>query len=609
MHKKTFLSEMLFVEQSIEDQHSRSAGQYLEECRRRGPRQVCQYQFRKNDIVWICKSCQQDDTCVQCNECFEAADHKGHEVFFYHSQAGGCCDCGDASSWRMEGCCTRHGIVLEDPLVYVPDGVRGVGTEMMKTIVSRLVRFCAGYKEAYSVETSSARHLIADTSAWHLVLHNDDINSFDHVIDTLVNIGIGTQECRQIAMTVHKEGWKLIRSGCFSELKEDALLMQAASLQVALLPDKLYLEREAILITLSWMLELARVNDGFCRLVSGAFPIDDLISLFRVDNYLCKDIVLTLHNLYLALMADIAFKSEIARAYSMAISDIARNYSIGLGPQESSAFSLSVQFLNRPVIVNELVHKYGYLTSLCESIACMLDLPQADFMHEVLNSRRYNPLFGDLKIMFSIAGVSRIFCSTELAKWLNLLSKFQYMHDQYREIRSHIEFEGREWINAFNLYLGMTSMFDYLVSWFEHPSSTISETSTFSDSTVTVLLPSAHDVLVSIKNAVVTWQAHKWLSENYMLHDCYCFPNSVLQLGEYPRNLSFHILLHRFLANSIRECCKYHMHIESINRFRDNILSDYESTKHLPDLPLLAMSWASQIKAGIWRRNGQVRFC
>ena len=66
-----------------------------------GPRQVCQYQFKINDIVWICKQCQKDETCVLCNNCYQKSSHIGHEVFFYHSAAGGCCDCGDHQAWYI----------------------------------------------------------------------------------------------------------------------------------------------------------------------------------------------------------------------------------------------------------------------------------------------------------------------------------------------------------------------------------------------------------------------------------------------------------------------------------------------------------------------------
>jgi len=59
------------------------------------PRRVCQHPFRKNDIVWVCRTCQADETCVLCHACYSKSNHEGHDVAFYHAQAGGCCDCGD----------------------------------------------------------------------------------------------------------------------------------------------------------------------------------------------------------------------------------------------------------------------------------------------------------------------------------------------------------------------------------------------------------------------------------------------------------------------------------------------------------------------------------
>jgi Putative zinc finger in N-recognin (UBR box) len=54
------------------------------------PRRVCQHPFKKNDIVWVCRTCQADETCVLCHACFKASNHDGHDVAFYHAQAGGC---------------------------------------------------------------------------------------------------------------------------------------------------------------------------------------------------------------------------------------------------------------------------------------------------------------------------------------------------------------------------------------------------------------------------------------------------------------------------------------------------------------------------------------
>ena len=36
--------------------------------------------FKSGEIIWHCRTCQSDDTCVLCQECFDGGDHTGHEV-------------------------------------------------------------------------------------------------------------------------------------------------------------------------------------------------------------------------------------------------------------------------------------------------------------------------------------------------------------------------------------------------------------------------------------------------------------------------------------------------------------------------------------------------
>jgi hypothetical protein len=62
----------------------------------RGGRVYQQHPLKRNDIVWECRMCQSDETCVFCHLCWEEEGHVGHDVTFYHAHAGGCCDCGDA---------------------------------------------------------------------------------------------------------------------------------------------------------------------------------------------------------------------------------------------------------------------------------------------------------------------------------------------------------------------------------------------------------------------------------------------------------------------------------------------------------------------------------
>ena len=59
------------------------------------------------------------------------------------------------------------------------------------------------------------------TSKEHqIILYNDDINTFDHVISCLINICDQTQEqAEQCAYIVHYHGKCVVKTGTFEDLK------------------------------------------------------------------------------------------------------------------------------------------------------------------------------------------------------------------------------------------------------------------------------------------------------------------------------------------------------------------------------------------------------
>lgn len=88
------------VLQDAEEAHTHTGGV--------GKPRPCGYVFKRGDIAWNCRTCQTDPTCVICDNCFHNSNHDGHEVYFHRTTPGGCCDCGDAEAWKIEGCCQLH---------------------------------------------------------------------------------------------------------------------------------------------------------------------------------------------------------------------------------------------------------------------------------------------------------------------------------------------------------------------------------------------------------------------------------------------------------------------------------------------------------------------
>lgn len=53
-----------------------------------------------------------------------------------------------------------------------------------------------------------------------IVLHNDDVNTFDHVIESLINVCNHTPEqAEQCAVLVHYKGKCTVKSGALKELE------------------------------------------------------------------------------------------------------------------------------------------------------------------------------------------------------------------------------------------------------------------------------------------------------------------------------------------------------------------------------------------------------
>ena len=581
----------------------------MEDLKTKGSRQVCQYQFKKHDIVWICKSCQQDDTCVQCNECFMNADHTGHEVFFYHSQAGGCCDCGDSSSWATVGFCKNHGNISADPLVDVPQDVQLTGSKIMNVVVERIFRFSNAHVEHHNICEKLGENT-HEGAIFHIILYNDDVHTFDEVIEALTQEEISNStRAQEIAEQVHAQGSSDLKQGTFDELYPVARHLSSAGLKIALIDDKSLKERDAVILAVDWICNIAKTSDGLCRLVCNAFSMDHLVNLLSSDPYLDKLLAQSIHNLYLTLMADQTFKLSLARAYALSFNKFTEYYSNGIGVHETYIYSLSVQFLNRPSIVHEIVEKYAFLLSIVDSLTNMLDICQDNMKHSILSNRRYNPILGDLKLLFTIPGISRRFIFACSPKWMNILGKFQYMHRQVRNLGAHVEFEPvKEWMNAFNLYLGLSILFDYLVSWMADPDSAESESLEGSST-----LPSVYEFLSQIQVDMFQWQENsKYMLQPSNWIEVPCKSSATtdadvsLSLPPFPKQLSFHICIHRYMANSLREISKYQIHIPALQRMKNDLSKDPLNLCLTIDYPLINVVWASQIKVGMWVRNGQV---
>ena len=93
------------------------------------------------DVAWKCEDCEMDTTAIQCAECFEHSDHKGHRVVLKRNVSG-CCDCGDEDAWKPQGNCKKHtGVRNLDPqriINLLPDDMRKSAMDVFSKLIHGL---------------------------------------------------------------------------------------------------------------------------------------------------------------------------------------------------------------------------------------------------------------------------------------------------------------------------------------------------------------------------------------------------------------------------------------------------------------------------------------
>lgn len=435
-------------------------------------------------------------------------------------------------------------------------------------------------------------------------------------------------------------------------LNRSSLLTSHGLFCCILTRDELLLEQRAVAV-LQWLTGLARSCDPLCQKVAESISPDrHLVPLLRADFKLSSRVTKYWHSLLLTLLAVPAFKSHLAAAYCDTYQLVTAEYARGMGVLERSGYALSVQFLNRVTYVVDLVQRRDLLGKLGASLyetlhvaavplwnASLMQQPNQSRLqhclrlnpnHFVLTHRRYSPCISDLKCVLNVKGMPRLFGSKSgsfLNDWIASLALGQMMDPQvWRNWNEdHVELEVRGWVGAFNASISLGSLFERLLSWDDDDQSPIQDPNSPLSSNLMSCVELTLHVLVAginewqtleMKNHEATSfsasiEPYKRRSASLPFSTISVKHGSVLAFQAIPMSqdtpFSFHLPLHRFVATCLRETCLRQSGIADLKiQLAQNLPAPvYENLfLGLMEFPLLVLSRAAQIRAGLWRRNG-----
>jgi ATP-dependent Clp protease adaptor protein ClpS len=90
-------------------------------------------------------------------------------------------------------------------------------TKMLIFVIILMITMKTAYQEEELVDVLEATET---TDVMDLVVFNDDVNTFDHVIDTLIRVcNHSKEQAEQCALLIHYKGKCAVKTGTFNFLK------------------------------------------------------------------------------------------------------------------------------------------------------------------------------------------------------------------------------------------------------------------------------------------------------------------------------------------------------------------------------------------------------
>ncbi|GMF09105.1 unnamed protein product [Phytophthora lilii] len=472
---------------------------------------LCGYLFQRNDIVFNCKTCQSDETCVLCLKCFQNGNHEGHDVFFHRTSPGGVCDCGDSEAWAPEGFCVFHGqredgaAPANESAGSLPNDVVQVADALFTAIVDFCVEMAKSSMQVFDAEFVDAQgrqtlqelrikaqengctveELQAMERLFHVRICNDDVHSDEDLIRSLSQKRIPRAE--DLVRAIDSNGSEIVARNL--TLRDALTLMQALKSEgwhVCVVQDAFIHDEDVLLRVTQWVKAICSLSKElhvlFCDklFATNGHSKEPIQVMFLSDPYFRKDIVLELYELYLKLQGDKDPKLQFSIVFLKVYNRMMLKYFCGVGTREESLFQYGVQILTTPSIVHHLA-TLGLLDMLLDTINTALEMARSptlpphqhqgvyhtlDCDHPLLKFKRYHFVIENFGYVLGIPAMSSalLLRSDLLDKWLDALAEIQGLDPQVRiqDGRAHVTYETQSWLTAFAFHANVSKILTFI---------------------------------------------------------------------------------------------------------------------------------------------------
>jgi hypothetical protein len=542
----------------------------LEACSQKS---ICGKTLNPGEMAYKCRDCQSDSLSAICTDCFIPARHLGHDYSMYRS-GGGCCDCGDNTAWAPSGFCSMHSGMANDE-----------GYDPLGTVTPRWVVTVIPVLQAIGVALEG----VAVAGEYHSTqMYCDALIQLCRRGDALTRVVV-------LGLVTPREGFPISRPlttvpfgvgvgvGVGHTLAEDPSPSSAS----ASLAD---------------------------------LPSTTLALLMRRHDSLDIRITEALHRLYYALLPDLRFKHAFAQCFVHFYASYYQHV-LRAGRRDDltrhSLLDFSVQILAMPLLLETYAISGDFpntLVSLLYVSMCNEGYHAAKqdlkFKSRYLQDSSYGVIIHDLKLVLANEIVARSVLGSDaqfLHSFLRVCDCFHYVNYYRRQTGAHVPFSDENFVVAWGVQLSTLQ----LVSILANSAGKLLRHMMAAGQVAGSLSMARHWMSACIW-ALADWFGRGIGCENMRLeHDTHSrlVPKTV-EFEVATGFVSFHTLHHRTFASLVRPVLKEVKEQVSLATLFACIRPEEKNLRdffiRLLEHPLRNFVWCSQIRAGMWVRNGHM---
>ncbi|CAG9863571.1 unnamed protein product [Phyllotreta striolata] len=400
---------------------------------------TCGLVWTPNFVAYRCRTCGISPCMSLCTECFKKGNHARHDFNMFLSQAGGACDCGDASVMKETGFCERHGPNKRSTKGAAPTDLMCVAEAMMPRIILRLIQHLRENSRTFE----NYKGAIQDADAFITMLL--DFNNMGGLMRKVITSALTNPQKYRVLNEVPENPTTEYESYQVESRRRYEEALQS-------LPNPEPIEGNCP------SLQHALVHKTF---------LEELV-FWTVKFEFPQKIVCLLLN----MLPDPDYKEALTRAVVLHYSRISMMLERSSDPDTLSnrVVHVSVQLFSNQSLALKMTEQLGLLHVMVVSLKYMMseilirntlhDVKEnfhyvVDCAKPVMKDHCYWPLVSDLKNVLSHRPVALKFMSDDglLEMWFAFLSMFQGMNVNQRELNQHIEFEPNTYYAAFSAEL------------------------------------------------------------------------------------------------------------------------------------------------------------